>query len=66
MMVKSLNERLLSSYLVGVILLLSVPGCVATRGWVHEQMTPMAERVSEVEARVEQSETQLIQLSWES
>jgi hypothetical protein len=65
MMVKSLDERFLSSYLIGVsvILLLGVPGCVATRGWVHEQMTPMAERVSDVETRVGQSETKLMQVN---
>lgn len=64
-MVKSLDERFLSSYLIGVsvILLLGVPGCVATRGWVHEQMTPMAERVSDVETRVGQSETKLMQVN---
>src|SRR5688572_11062357 len=63
MMVKSLNEGPLSPYLIGVILLLSVPGCVATKGWVHEQMTPMAGRVSEVETRVGQNEAKLMHVN---
>jgi outer membrane protein OmpA-like peptidoglycan-associated protein len=33
-------------------LLLSLPGCLATRGWVREQITPLGTRVSSLENRV--------------
>jgi outer membrane protein OmpA-like peptidoglycan-associated protein len=59
MMINSLNESSLSSSIIGVILLLSVSGCVATKGWVQEQMTPIAGRLSEIETRVGQNETKL-------
>jgi outer membrane protein OmpA-like peptidoglycan-associated protein len=39
-------------------LLLGVSGCVATRGWVQSQMTPLNGRVTEVESRLDQTETQ--------
>jgi peptidoglycan-associated lipoprotein len=63
MMVKSLTESPLFSYLIGVILLLSVSGCVATRDWVQEQMTPIAGRLSDVEMRVGQNDTKLTHVS---
>jgi outer membrane protein OmpA-like peptidoglycan-associated protein len=40
----------------GVLLLLGMSGCVATRGWVHEQLAPLSGQVAEVEARVGQTE----------
>lgn len=40
--------------IVPVMLFLLVQGCVATRGWVTEQIAPLAERTSEAEAQVSQ------------
>ncbi len=42
---------------LGMPLVLSLPGCLATRGWVTEQITPLSERVSAVETRLGQTET---------
>jgi outer membrane protein OmpA-like peptidoglycan-associated protein len=36
----------------GLLLGLSLSGCLATRGWVNEQMMPLANRLSDVEGRV--------------
>jgi outer membrane protein OmpA-like peptidoglycan-associated protein len=44
---------------MGVPLLLGLTGCLATRGWVQKQMNPLAERVSDVEGRLGQSEARL-------
>jgi peptidoglycan-associated lipoprotein len=38
--------------LSGLFFVVALQGCLATRGWVTEQMTPVGERVSEVERRV--------------
>jgi len=46
-------------YGIGVPLLLGFTGCVATQGWVHKQMSPLSERVSDVEGRLGQSEARL-------
>jgi len=40
----------------GILLLLGVQGCLATRGWVTEQMAPLEGRVSNVETRLGQTE----------
>jgi outer membrane protein OmpA-like peptidoglycan-associated protein len=40
----------------GVFLALSLQGCLATRGWVTEQIAPLAERVSVVETRLSQTD----------
>jgi len=40
------------------LLLLGASGCVATRGWVQSQMTPLSGRMTEAEARLDQTETQ--------
>lgn len=40
----------------GALLLLSLPGCVATRAWVTEQVAPLAERLSNVETRLSQTD----------
>jgi outer membrane protein OmpA-like peptidoglycan-associated protein len=37
-------------------LLVGVSGCVATRGWVQEQITPLSRQVMEVDTRVRQTE----------
>ena len=44
---------------IGVPFLLGLTGCLATRGWVQKQMTPLAERVSVVEGRFWESEARL-------
>lgn len=43
------------------LLLLSASGCVATRGWVQEQMAPLNAQVTEVQTRLGQSETRATQ-----
>ncbi|MBI4639942.1 MAG: OmpA family protein [Candidatus Tectomicrobia bacterium] len=43
-----------------MLLWLSVQGCMASRGWVTEQITPLEGRVSHVEGRVSGAETRLI------
>jgi outer membrane protein OmpA-like peptidoglycan-associated protein len=40
----------------GFLLLLSLSGCLATRGWVQEQMAPVTGQVAEVETRLDQTE----------
>ena len=40
----------------GIILALSLQGCLATQGWVTEQIMPLAERVSAVETRLSQTD----------
>ena len=49
------------SCLPGLVLILSSPGCLATRGWVSEQMAPVEGRVSGLEARVTDVDTRLSQ-----
>jgi outer membrane protein OmpA-like peptidoglycan-associated protein len=44
---------------MGVLVLLGLTGCLATQGWVQRQMTPLAERVSNVEGALGQSEARL-------
>jgi outer membrane protein OmpA-like peptidoglycan-associated protein len=44
---------------IAVLLLLGLTGCLATQGWVHKQMSPLAGRVSDVEGRLGQSEARL-------
>ena len=46
-------------YGIGAPLLLGLTGCLATQGWVHKQMNPLAERVSDVEGRLGHSEAGL-------
>jgi outer membrane protein OmpA-like peptidoglycan-associated protein len=48
---------------MGVLFLLSFTGCLATQEWVQKQMTPLAERVSDVEGRLGQSDARLQLLS---
>jgi peptidoglycan-associated lipoprotein len=44
---------------LGIPLLLGVTGCLATQGWVEKQMTPLGERISNVEGHLGQHETRL-------
>jgi outer membrane protein OmpA-like peptidoglycan-associated protein len=41
---------------LAVPLLLGLTGCLATQGWVQKQLTPLGERVSDVEGRLGHSE----------
>ncbi len=41
----------------GLLLLLGAPGCIATRDWVKQQVTPVEGRVATVEARLGQADT---------
>lgn len=50
-------------YSASTLVLLGAPGCVATRGWVQEQMGPLSGRVADVETRLGQHEAQVIQVS---
>jgi outer membrane protein OmpA-like peptidoglycan-associated protein len=47
------ERRLLLS---GLLLLMCLPGCVATRSWVREQIVPVTGQVTEMEARMHQAE----------
>ena len=42
-----------------ILLLLTSPGCLATRGWVQEQLIPLDSRLSGVEGRVDNAEIRL-------
>lgn len=44
------------------VFLCSLPGCLATRGWVHEQMIPLDTRLSSAEGRLTQTEDRLGQV----
>ncbi len=46
-------------YSVGAFLLGNLPGCLATRGWVQEQLTPVDARLSNVEGRMSDTENHL-------
>ncbi|MGH7827055.1 MAG: OmpA family protein [Candidatus Binatia bacterium] len=41
------------------VALIALPGCVATRNWVKEQMDPVSARVAQGETRLNQSESQI-------
>jgi outer membrane protein OmpA-like peptidoglycan-associated protein len=41
---------------LGIPFVLSLQGCLATQGWVTEQINPLADRVSAVETRLGQTE----------
>ena len=56
-----LRYFLVLSCLLGLVLL-STQGCLATRGWVQEQMTPLASRLTDVEGHLTQTEGQLGQV----
>ena len=55
-MVPSIIARRLLFLVFGMPLVLGLQGCLATRGWVTEQITPLSERVSAVETRLGQTE----------
>ena len=40
-------------------ILVAIPGCVATRDWVNEQLSPLAGRVSDTEGRLGQVDNRL-------
>jgi len=43
----------------GVLLLGNLPGCLATRGWVQEQLTPVDARLTNVEGHMSDAENHL-------
>ena len=43
----------------GVLLLTTLPGCLATRGWVQEQIIPVDSRLTGVEGRMDGAESRL-------
>lgn len=45
-----------------IILLCTLPGCLATRGWVQEQIAPLDTRLSSAEGRMAQTEGRLGQV----
>lgn len=45
-----------------VFLLCSLPGCLATRGWVQEQMNPLDSRLTGVEGRMGEAENRISQV----
>jgi outer membrane protein OmpA-like peptidoglycan-associated protein len=49
-------RRSIRTMCLGLCLLLSASGCIATRGWVQEQMAPLGRQVAEVETRLSQTE----------
>lgn len=51
-MVRNRMMKQVVAYGVGTFLLCSLPGCLATRGWVTEQLSPLDSRLSGVEGRV--------------
>jgi outer membrane protein OmpA-like peptidoglycan-associated protein len=44
---------------IGAPVLFGLTGCLATQGWVQKHMTPLAQRVSDVDERLGQSEARL-------
>jgi outer membrane protein OmpA-like peptidoglycan-associated protein len=58
---KQYHWQVPSSLLYAGCLLLGMSGCVATRGWVREQIAPVSEQVAEVEARAGQADTRATQ-----
>ena len=59
MMPHIIGKRTFLLFFPGMLLWLSVQGCVATRGWVAEQINPLAGRVSNVESRLSQTEAKV-------
>src|SRR5262245_2336732 len=53
------TPRTISVLGFGLFLLGSLPGCLATRGWVQEQLQPIDTRLSGVEGRMGNAENRL-------
>jgi outer membrane protein OmpA-like peptidoglycan-associated protein len=49
-------RRSIYAMFLGLSLLMGASGCMATRGWVQEQITPLSNQVTEVETRLGQTE----------
>ncbi len=49
----------LFSALFGIVLLIGLEGCVATRNWVNEQLNPISSRLSDTDGRVGQIDGQV-------
>lgn len=50
------TKKMAFSLFAGAVLLPSLQGCIATRGWVTEQLSPLEGRMSEVEGRLAQTD----------
>lgn len=61
-MERSLYWRKVLVHSSGALLLSFLPGCLATRGWVHEQLNPLDARLSGVEGRMGEAEGRLTQV----
>lgn len=61
-MLKFSRSRLWLIRGTGLILFCSLPGCLATRGWVQDQMLPLDARLSSAEGRLTQTEDRLGQV----
>ena len=59
MMAHTSITKWLFAFSTSLFLLLSAPGCIATRGWVTEQLNPLGDRVSTVETRLGQADTKV-------
>ena len=58
-MVSQINGRRSFFLCAGMLFLLSSQGCLATRGWVTEQLAPLDGRLSQTETRLGQTETRV-------
>lgn len=61
-MARSIKGRKTLLYCSGALFLSVLPGCLATRGWVQEQMAPLDSRLSGVEGRMGEAEGRLSQV----
>lgn len=58
-MAPRINGRRTFFLFSGVLFMLSSQGCLATRGWVTEQLSPMEGRLSQTETRLGQTEARV-------
>lgn len=58
-MERLLSERTVLALSSGVLLLSVLPGCLATRGWVQEQLNPLDARLTSAEGRIDEAEGRL-------
>lgn len=61
-MLKLSRSRLWLIRGTGLLLFCSLPGCLATRGWVQDQMLPLDARLSSAEGRLTHTEDRLGQV----
>ena len=58
-MMKPLHWQDIRYPALSILLLAALPGCLATRGWVQEQLIPLDSRLSGVEGRMDSAESRL-------